>query len=1305
MKNIHKSGMALCHSFLQRITAITAILLSITSLALAQSTTINTTVGSTGYNGNNSSGTNGFITFVVTNNSGFPIKITEVGNWATTSHNNTTSTLWYSATSLSGSVTLAGPAWTSIASNVVTGVTTSGVFPVLPGLSFQVPDGTTYRFAVHTTGTNNYTLGTPTPNNFTASGVTLYTGNHQINGMNVGYAVGNNPRYFSGYIKFEPAITAPDNAGITSLKSPVNFCVGTYPVQVELINSGTATLTSVNINWELDNILQTGVNWSGSLASGAKTTVTLAAAVPFTSAPRTIKAWTRLPNGKADTVNADDTLNTIARASLSGIYTVGTGGDFPTVVDAADALNQYGVCGPVTMNILNGTYSGQVQLDDIVGASAVNRITFQSQNGNPANVVISASPSATAHVFHFNDASFITLRNVTVQSNGGTNDGRVILFSSTSSNDSVINCTVNCSPGATGTNTAGIFADGMLGTGNVFINNRVNRGYYGIYFTGTGTTSLTQNHVFEGNTITDAYVYSNYFYYTNNLKFRNNTIRAINSPTTHYGVYGYYNDGALEIINNDIVITGNGQKSGIYTLYSDASSSTRGIVLNNAIAIDCGSSTAYGIYNSYSSYQNFAHNSVSVNTTSSSSLAARFYYSSTSYSNNNIVNNAFSNVTGDGYTMFVYNPNATYNNYWDYNNIHTGNNKAVEVGTPANTYATLTAWINAYGYDKHSINYDPGFMSTTDVRPDVNNPAAWSLNGRALHVTGNTMDHNGNPRVTTRTDGVPDIGAFEFEPETTPPPATASPDSVSPGDVQVYTFGEQKVASIKWGVAGITAPLQVRQYSGVKAPGIATAASPAGSMYFYTDIKPAAGINTFDFEIELDYMDIWLGDIPNDLNLKLAHKVAAYPWMVYSGALSMVNTGNKELDAAALNRYGQFTGLEDGSIKSAFVRSQGKTIICTGNTAQLIAEPQDGDYYKWYYNGVAIQGAEGPTAKTITASQAGDYSVAITYAGKVVESVPLSLVTIAAPNALINSNGPLTYCIGNGLTLDAGTAQGVTYQWQLNGSNIPGATSNTYAVNQPGNYTVLVENIGCATTSVITPVTAGPLIANIGNDTSYCEVKNVWATFDAGYPGATYLWSTGETSRVIEVKQSGKYWVEVDGGPGCVDADTIMVNIDPLPSANGISFVKNSNTYQFYASGTQNVTGYMWLFSDGSTSIDATPTKTIQGDLYVRLVLFNQCGTDTVQLGWPLTVTNTVEESAIAVFPNPASDYITVRSGDMAVKQLAIINSLGAVVSTISDVDNKQEHRLNISNLPAGNYILRVATETGIVNKQFNVIR
>lgn len=197
------------------------------SIANAQ-TTLNTTVSSSGYTGTNNSGTNGYITFVITNNSGGPIFLTDVGNWTNSSYNNTVSTLWYSSTNLSGTVgTLGAPAWTKVADNTVSGITTGtlSVNNVISGMTFTIPDNTTYRFALHTTGTNRYSgfTGNPaSPNNFSANGVTLYVGDHKISGQNVGYGMTFNPRFFTGSITFEPACST----AIQQQPVPASGCAG-----------------------------------------------------------------------------------------------------------------------------------------------------------------------------------------------------------------------------------------------------------------------------------------------------------------------------------------------------------------------------------------------------------------------------------------------------------------------------------------------------------------------------------------------------------------------------------------------------------------------------------------------------------------------------------------------------------------------------------------------------------------------------------------------------------------------------------------------------------------------------------------------------------------------------------------------------------------------------------------------------------------------------------------------------------------------------------------------------------------------
>ncbi|ALI97786.1 PKD domain-containing protein [Rufibacter tibetensis] len=66
---------------------------------------------------------------------------------------------------------------------------------------------------------------------------------------------------------------------------------------------------------------------------------------------------------------------------------------------------------------------------------------------------------------------------------------------------------------------------------------------------------------------------------------------------------------------------------------------------------------------------------------------------------------------------------------------------------------------------------------------------------------------------------------------------------------------------------------------------------------------------------------------------------------------------------------------------------------------------------------------------------------------------------------------------------------------------------------------------------------------NLGSDVRACS--NEIVTLDAG-EGTTYLWSTGATTRKINVTVSDEYWVEVSNG-FCSSKDIIKVEITQLP--------------------------------------------------------------------------------------------------------------------------------------------------------------
>ncbi|MBV7529486.1 M43 family zinc metalloprotease [Chitinophaga sp. sic0106] len=104
-----------------------------------------------------------------------------------------------------------------------------------------------------------------------------------------------------------PPVVYPNNASLVQLLSPMGkLCnTGIAPV-VTLRNKGTAPLTSVNINYQLNGGSLHTYSWTGNLAPLTTTTVTLPSA-NINIGNYNIKAYTQLPNGQPDGDPANDT--------------------------------------------------------------------------------------------------------------------------------------------------------------------------------------------------------------------------------------------------------------------------------------------------------------------------------------------------------------------------------------------------------------------------------------------------------------------------------------------------------------------------------------------------------------------------------------------------------------------------------------------------------------------------------------------------------------------------------------------------------------------------------------------------------------------------------------------------------------------------------------------------------------------------------------------------------------------------------------------------------------------------------------
>jgi gliding motility-associated-like protein len=162
-----------------------------------------------------------------------------------------------------------------------------------------------------------------------------------------------------------------------------------------------------------------------------------------------------------------------------------------------------------------------------------------------------------------------------------------------------------------------------------------------------------------------------------------------------------------------------------------------------------------------------------------------------------------------------------------------------------------------------------------------------------------------------------------------------------------------------------------------------------------------------------------------------------------------------------------------------------------------------------------------------------------------------------------------------------------TYLWNT------GETSPVIIANSPGDYSVTINNGYCSLDDTLSIIMV--TIPPIGNDTSVC--RNQVVTLDAGNPGCTYLWNTGETTQTIEVPYSGTYWVMASAG-NCLEVDSIEIIFLPLPQFSlGLdTIICPGDTLQLDAGNN----GITFLWSSGTTNqyYDVTETGIFWAEAY-----------------------------------------------------------------------------------------------------------
>ena len=304
----------------------------------------------------------------------------------------------------------------------------------------------------------------------------------------------------------------------------------------------------------------------------------------------------------------------------------------------------------------------------------------------------------------------------------------------------------------------------------------------------------------------------------------------------------------------------------------------------------------------------------------------------------------------------------------------------------------------------------------------------------------------------------------------------------------------------------------------------------------------------------------------------------------------------------------------------------------------------------------------------------------------------------------------------------ASTGAALTYSWDFGDGNTGTGDQPTHLYGAGGSYAVVLTATDSCGQSVIatdTLLVCEELLPNVTYTQSVFTV-NFDASGAAGATSATWDFGDGNTGSGLTPSNtysgSGTFAVDVTVTNDCGDeADTTLyITICVQPTANWTAAVLSAGgggmQVQFDGTSSTGGNSFQWNFGDGNTNSTSNYPLHTYGTVSlaynVSLTVYNACGdsdTKTGILGQNLGVRD-ADMLSIEVFPNPVQFVLTIES-DFAINgEISLTDAIGRTVLAVQGSgDNRQE--INVSELAAGSYVLRIVDGANITQERIQIVR
>lgn len=777
----------------------------------------------------------------------------------------------------------------------------------------------------------------------------------------------------------------------------------------------------------------------------------------------------------------------------AGTYNVGVGKTYNSLTQAVADVNHRGISGAVTLNLTDAQYDTTAANGNNIfpifvatpNADSINKLTI-TKSGNAATLafrgtsVVSngSGTGVNTSVFDENNepiicvlSSYNTLSNLNLITHGPTNtqyadNGLAVceLFGNKGSHYNLFD-KISVDLNRTNSNSVGIYSysttapGGVAGTNsyNTYRDLSIKDCSRGIALAGVNSATgpadygnqiitsscNTWNIIGDPNTPDDIIATGTYGVYIggqNGFTVRNCKIQNITSTSSvgdADGIWVTNSLGANEVSNNMIhtircsstAVNSLHFVSGLRFRWDNQTMSFK--IFNNSISNllsnYTGSATStlatIGILfqdNTGTVTTELYNNSVSINGNAYPNASSTCLHISSIGENFQIKNNVFANFTGIQTTPAYhscFNSSAAdrYGNSLslsDYNVYYLADTAQGYFSRAASNYhKTIAAWQAAMtfnpGTDANSQVTNPNFVNNaTDLHPT---PASTSLDG-----TGATPP----AYITTELDCKPrtaphDIGAYWAG--CWAEGGTISPNATTLCAQQTYVMSASGYASYpgisyQWQRATVSGGpySNVTGGSGATTTAYTTGKLTSGSYYYVLKVTCPSGLTDYSTELQIN--------------------VNALP--------------NSTISAA------------------------GPTSFCSGGSVTINAVNANNRSYQWKRSGNDIIGA---TASSYTATQSGTYKVVVTntLSGCTkISSTGIIVSILPLPTATVTALGPLSFCAGDSVVLQANAGIGLSYAWKKGSNYLNGANQQNYTAKSAGNFKVEVtDSNGCVKTS------------------------------------------------------------------------------------------------------------------------------------------------------------------------------------------------------------------------------------------------